>query len=296
MIFGEHYGQLAASGEYEVYKSGTTLASFNDAVNGLTKEEFFDSFLMATLFDGSTELLTGIIMNPSNYDTKAYLHLDIVSGLPNIATEYYSYIGNFYILYKDFDSTNKVVIRRYIHTNNGTLTLNSWTLYRRQKSYDIAISGSKAASAIAPVQDSLATANRNYSVGEQFYYDGHLYKVTAAITSGAQIVIGTNAELTDDITTQISKNNLGTAVDISGYTSSNRYTIPSDGYIQICSETLTSGKVQVVIATGGAAIREFMNITNQYQYSSIYVKKGMRCYINAGGMTSGASAKFFPLE
>lgn len=56
---------------------------------------------------------------------------------------------------------------------------------------------------VAPVELTL-TSTRAYAVGDQFVYDGLLYKATAAIGEGGAITIGTNCELADCVTKQIS--------------------------------------------------------------------------------------------
>ena len=58
-------------------------------------------------------------------------------------------------------------------------------------------------SLIATVQPNL-TAVKAYAKGEQFVYNGLLYKTTAAISSGGTITIGGNCELSPSVTNQIS--------------------------------------------------------------------------------------------
>ena len=48
---------------------------------------------------------------------------------------------------------------------------------------------------LAPIESS-ATASRNYSVGQQFVYNGLLYEATSAIASGGTITPGTNCART----------------------------------------------------------------------------------------------------
>lgn len=55
---------------------------------------------------------------------------------------------------------------------------------------------------IAPIESSLV-ASKAYAVGDQFVYNGLLYKVTAAIASGGAIVIGTNCEVAPCVAEQI---------------------------------------------------------------------------------------------
>ncbi len=57
-------------------------------------------------------------------------------------------------------------------------------------------------SLIATVQPNL-TAVKSYAKGEQFVYQGLLYKTTAAISSGGTITIGGNCVLADSVTEQI---------------------------------------------------------------------------------------------
>ena len=48
---------------------------------------------------------------------------------------------------------------------------------------------------LAPIESS-ATASRNYSVGQQFVYNGLLYEATSAIASGGTITPGSNCART----------------------------------------------------------------------------------------------------
>ena len=60
---------------------------------------------------------------------------------------------------------------------------------------DEALGGKAANQSLAPIESS-ATASRNYSVGQQFVYNGLLYEATAAIASGGTITPGTNCART----------------------------------------------------------------------------------------------------
>ena len=55
---------------------------------------------------------------------------------------------------------------------------------------------------VAPIETTLV-ASQAYSVGDQFIYQGLLYKVTVAIASGGTIIIDGNCELADNVTNQI---------------------------------------------------------------------------------------------
>ena len=56
---------------------------------------------------------------------------------------------------------------------------------------------------LAPIQTTLV-ASKNYAIGDQFVYNGLLYRVTATITQGSAITIGGNCEQAPDITHQMS--------------------------------------------------------------------------------------------
>lgn len=59
---------------------------------------------------------------------------------------------------------------------------------------------------LAPVQITL-TADRLYNTGDQFIYTGLLYEATETIAQGTSITIGSNAQLADCVTKQISEIN-----------------------------------------------------------------------------------------
>lgn len=67
--------------------------------------------------------------------------------------------------------------------------------------------------------------------------DGQIYEVTANIALHGSIVNGGNVAPTGNIISQISNlakpKSFGTAVNVTGYTESNKYTAPSDGIIQL---------------------------------------------------------------
>lgn len=56
---------------------------------------------------------------------------------------------------------------------------------------------------LAPVETDLTDASRAYAIGEQFIYDGDLFKAKTAIAQHDALVLNTNYEAADDITTQI---------------------------------------------------------------------------------------------
>ena len=158
---------------------------------------------------------------------------------------------------------------------------------------------------IAPIQLTL-TANKTYNVGDQFVYEGLLYEVTATIASGTAITIGSNCQLTDTVAeqltainsnlTELENNDLGTAVDISNYTSTNMFTCPSDGYIVVNANT--SGAVSSVAIVGSSGDpNNRVLVEASYATGRIIVptliRKGMMLYKNSGSGSYGMSFKPF---
>lgn len=106
---------------------------------------------------------------------------------------------------------------------------------------------SKTEDLIAYVQTTL-TASKSYNVGEQFIYNGLLYKATAAIAQGGTIVIGGNAELADSVTGQIKtvRENFGIVkFDISAFSGNQTYFIGYGIYDK------SSGTVRIYVASYG---------------------------------------------
>ena len=64
--------------------------------------------------------------------------------------------------------------------------------------------GISGTSLIAPVETS-STASQQYLEGDQFVYNGVLYKATTTIPNGGTITVGSNCQLAGDVTSQISE-------------------------------------------------------------------------------------------
>lgn len=56
---------------------------------------------------------------------------------------------------------------------------------------------------IAPVETDLTSASKTYAVGQKFIYDGVLYQAKTAIAQGAALVLNTNYEAADDVSSEI---------------------------------------------------------------------------------------------
>lgn len=66
-------------------------------------------------------------------------------------------------------------------------------LFRRAASVNILVPIAHTSQITDNVQFSLNSANKSYAIGECFVFNGDLYRVTTAISSGSPITIGTNA-------------------------------------------------------------------------------------------------------
>ena len=66
---------------------------------------------------------------------------------------------------------------------------------------------------IAPVETDLTDASRGYHIGEQFIIDGDLFKAKTEIAQHDALVLNTNYEPADDLTTQIKNAGGGTGTD-----------------------------------------------------------------------------------
>ena len=158
--------------------------------------------------------------------------------------------------------------------------------------------GIAGTSLIAPVETS-NVASQQYLTGDQFVYNGLLYKATTTIAQGGTITVGSNCQLADIVTKQINEINssltahtFGTVVNITSYNSaSNLYTFPSDGYVKMYANT--GDNVNVKFYAGGTIMENQVGDSTKINVVSVYVKKGMQCYCTVS--TSSSDVKFYPL-
>ena len=125
----------------------------------------------------------------------------------------------------------------------GTNCEASDTLVEQNDALSARIDTKTDQSLIATVQPNL-TAVKAYAVGEQFVYQGLLYKATAAISSGGTITINGNCTLADSVTEQISHNYItstNTVTPIVGQSVYTDFTLPNDGKTYICNINLGCG-------------------------------------------------------
>lgn len=86
------------------------------------------------------------------------------------------------------------------------------------------------------------------------------------------------------------RSSLGSTVSISGYTASNKYICPSDGYavIQFGATAPLTGYIYV----NGMAMLGGYNV-NDYHSASVFVKKGTQLY--CGSVTGSTRCYFCPI-
>lgn len=105
----------------------------------------------------------------------------------------------------------------------------NWTIFLAEPS-------NAAEGMIAPIEDT-ATASRSYAAGDQLILEDILYKAKTAITVGTALVVDTNIELADDLTTQLGEkansDDLGTAAakDSTNTVEKNSTDLPEGGAV-----------------------------------------------------------------
>jgi hypothetical protein len=144
----------------------------------------------------------------------------------------------------------------------------------------------------------VAADDQFYQVGStQIAQGGTLTPGTnATAKSVAEVLSALNGSVAS-ITSDLAKNDLGTVVDISSYGISNKYTVPSDGYIEcvgsasanltvfIYGRSINSQKIVNVSIPSVASSTSLMTV-------STYVKKGMVVAV----YQPGTYVHFIPLE
>lgn len=116
--------------------------------------------------------------------------------------------------------------------------------------------------------------------------------------------VGTNASAISDIQEYLGKIETGAAfVDISGYTSTNQYTAPADGYINAYANG--SGNYAYIIIKGknadGASISLSVDGSTtdaKNRVNGIFIRKGMKVYLadSTGTIGTNILVRYIPLE
>lgn len=96
-----------------------------------------------------------------------------------------------------------------------------------------------------------------------------------------------NVYMSDGVTSvesAITKNKIESFVSLNSYTSANRYTFPSDGYVTLNNRGSSYNALALILGSNGNANYTVALGGSQGQYS-LFVRKGMVTYIYEG--TSG---------
>lgn len=152
---------------------------------------------------------------------------------------------------------------------------------------------------LAPIQTTL-TASQAYAIGDQFVYNGLLYKATAAIAQGGTIVIDGNATLADCVTGQIKA-----LVNDNQYTAFS-YVVPTYGgriYVrkhgrtvniilsEIGVDTIIPVETSVLLYTLPEEYRPTATILAIGTVSAAIVGKTFRCQILSSGTITVRSSE-----
>lgn len=103
------------------------------------------------------------------------------------------------------------------------------------------------------------------------------------------------ADAVTDVTGKLDKNSLGMPIDLSSYTQSNKYTLPSDGYIQARANSTLLTIMVAIEGKNNDSPTFYLSAdwqTDRYATNSIYVKKGMHVYM----ISLNGGAVFYPIS
>ena len=168
-------------------------------------------------------------------------------------------------------------------TSGSTDLIESGAVNSLKQTLETQVSTKAGQSLLAPIQTTLV-ASKAYVIGEQFVYQGLLYKVTAAITQGGTIIINGNCELSDDITDQISSLYKSIFRDYvtatykykSAAGTNASYTITEDGLYKIETQIGATAVTNNVVNTRANGLNVMYTISLAYNVTAciLYLKKG----------------------
>lgn len=133
---------------------------------------------------------------------------------------------------------------------------------------------------IAPIQTTL-TASKAYAVGEQFIYNGLLYKATAAIAQGGAITINGNCELSESATEQILQinDNLSQTNSTVGSLNKRIYTFANKlGFYIVCDPGNYYGAVLVGVQNAGNTNGLFFQALSGYESTVAQTSGAIKTY------------------
>lgn len=106
---------------------------------------------------------------------------------------------------------------------------------------------------------------------------------------------GTVTGAISNVNGKLDKNSLGMPIDLSSYTQSNKYTLPSDGYIQARANSTLLTIMVAIEGKNNDSPTFYLSAdwqTDRYATNSIYVKKGMHVYM----ISLNGGAVFYPIS
>lgn len=123
-----------------------------------------------------------------------------------------------------------------------------------------------------------------------------------ALNTTAQTLAGAINEHQTDISTLNNslKNKTSGGVNLKNYTHSNPYTFPCDGYVLMDSGASAQSGTHIWFpirtANNYNAASLYMAVQQSFQSMSVFVKKGMICFLYEATATNNYSINFFPLD
>lgn len=106
---------------------------------------------------------------------------------------------------------------------------------------------------------------------------------------------GTVTGAISNVNGKLDKNSLGMPIDLSSYTQSNKYTLPSDGYIQARANSTLLTIMVAIEGKNNDSPTFYLSAdwqTDKFATNSIYVKKGMHVYM----ISQNGGAAFYPIS
>lgn len=103
------------------------------------------------------------------------------------------------------------------------------------------------------------------------------------------------ADAYTELNGKLDKNSLGMPIDLSSYTQSNKYTLPSDGYIQARANSTLLTIMVAIEGKNNDSPTFYLSAdwqTDRFATNSIYVKKGMHVYM----ISQNGGAAFYPIS
>lgn len=124
-------------------------------------------------------------------------------------------------------------------------------------------------------------------------------KMEAGIQDASDRLAPVESDISDikSYISDLTANTVGATVDLIGYTSSNKYTIPRDGYIYFnAMYTSTDEQAVIGISDNNSSEIGYIGVAGGSQWSTIFVKKGFKAFValNIGNHLS--QFKYIPLQ